>query len=151
MTETWEETQMHSHNKTDRNGFGGFQKSGIIGFEDQDIISQYTRAEAIADGVLIDLTKDFPITKRVYKYPVACTQAVWQIINSTPSEWVVGEVIAVIVASNQNKTKILSESSHLFNVIIENAAPSDRHTLKIVCHPGDDMEPVLTISLPNED
>ena len=142
---------MNSHNKTDSVDFGGFQKSGIIGFEDQDIISQYTRAEAIADGVLIDLTKDFPIVKRVYKFPVAVTAAVWQILNSTPSEWIVGEVIALIIASQNNNTRMLDEGSHLFDVTIENAAPSDRHTFKIVCHPGDDMEPVLTISLPDED
>ena len=142
---------MTSHNKKDNMDIRGLHKSGITGFEDLDLIAQYTRADAISEGVLIDLTKDFPITKRIYKFPVACTQAVWQILNSTPSEWIIGEVIALIVASERDKTIILDESSHLFNVIIENSAPSERHTFKIICHAGDLGEPVLTISLPEED
>ena len=135
---------------TNKLNIGELHKSGNK-FSDTDLISQYTRADALSEGVLIDLSKEFPICKRVYKFPVACTASVWAIINSTPSEWVVGEVIAVIVASERNKTKILDEASHLFEVIIENSAPSDRHTFKIICHPGDNMEPVLTISMPEED
>ena len=142
---------MTSHNKRDNMDNRGLHKSGIIGFTDEDIIYTYTRADAIADGVIIDLSKEFPVCKRVYKFPVCCTQSVWSIINSTPSEWVVGEVIAVIVASNQNKTKIIDETSHLFEVRIENSAPSDRHTMKIICHGDDNGNPCLTIMLPNED
>ncbi len=142
---------MNAQIKTDSIDFGGFPNSGITGFEDFDVIYTYSRADAIADGVLVDLTKDFPVTKRVYKYPVACTATVWAIINSTPSEWVVGEVIAVIVASNQNKTKIIDETTHLFEVTIENAKPCERHTFKIICHGDDNGEPCLTIMMRNED
>jgi hypothetical protein len=152
MTETQEEHQMTEQIKTDKIGFGELHKSGITGlFLDDDIISQYTRADAIAEGVLVDLTKDFPVVKRVYKYPVACTASVWAIINSTTSEWVVAEVIAVVIARNTNKTKIIDETTHLFEVILEGAAPFDRHTFKIICHPGDNGEGVLTIMMPNED
>lgn len=141
---------MNAKTKKDSLHIGELHKSDNK-FLDTDIISQYTRADALAEGILIDLTKDFPITKKIYKFPVACTQAVWAILNSTPSEWIIGEVIALIIASQNNKTKILDEGSHLFEVVIENAAPTERCTFKIVFHPGDDMEPVLTISLPDED
>lgn len=137
--------------KSDRVGFGELHKSGITKFSDTDLIAQYTRADAISEGVLIDLTKDFPITKRVYKFPVAVTQAVWAILNSTPSEWIIGEVIALIVASNTKKIKIIDEASHLFEVVLEGAAPSDRFTFKIICHGDDNGDPCLTISLPEED
>ena len=144
---------MHTQNEIDKKQVSG--EFTILephnGNDDAYIISQYTRAEAIAEGVLVDLTAQFSITKKIYKFPVAVTQTVWAILNSTPSEWIIGEVIALIVASNRNKTKVLDEASHLFEVILEGAAPSDRHIFKIICHAGDLGEPVLTISLPDED
>jgi hypothetical protein len=44
-------------------------------FEDAPVIFQYSRAQAIEDGVLIDLTEWAKETG--FKIPVACTAAVW--------------------------------------------------------------------------
>jgi len=120
-------------------------------FTEDDIISRYTRADAIAEGVLVDISANFPITRRLYKFPVAFTASVWTIIESTGNENLIGEVIAVLVASQRNQIKELDESTMLFQVILENAAPTERLTLKIMCHGGDEGEPVLTVMLPNED
>ena len=43
------------------------------------------------------------------------------------------------------------ETTHLFKVIITGTGRKKIHTLKVVCGPGDDAEPVLTIMLPEED
>ena len=44
-------------------------------FSDMPVIFSYTRAQAIEDGVLIDLTEWAKETG--FRYPVACTTAVW--------------------------------------------------------------------------
>ncbi|KKL70523.1 hypothetical protein LCGC14_2104100, partial [marine sediment metagenome] len=51
------------------------------------VISCYSRAEAIADGVLVDLmqggTKRWmaALCREHYKHPIACTAAVWALIE----------------------------------------------------------------------
>ena len=120
-------------------------------FTEADIISVYTRAEAIADGVLIDLTANYPLTKRLYKFPVACTQAVWAVIESTGHENLFGIVLAVLVASQKNIVEVVDEATRLFEVVLEGAAPTEHCKFKIMCHGGDDCEPVLTVLLPHED
>jgi len=42
-------------------------------FEDADVISVYTRKQAIEDGVLVDVSKG----QRLFKFPVALTRTVW--------------------------------------------------------------------------
>ena len=123
---------------------------------DAPIIFSYTRAQAIDDGVLIDLTEWARETG--FTIPVACTAAMW-------NGWVVPP----------DGTRELGQSERgrahdllwmLWNAIRRSAGsdrltfevmflqPNGRHktvTLKAMCAPGDDGEPVLTILLPNED
>ena len=44
---------------------------------DLPVISEYTRAQAIADGVLVDVTQD--ASKAGFRCPVALTRAVWDL------------------------------------------------------------------------
>ena len=44
-------------------------------FEDADLIQSYTRAEALADGVLVDVTET--AREAGFRVPVALTSAVW--------------------------------------------------------------------------
>ena len=117
-------------------------------FTEEDIISVFTRADAIAEGVLIDLSAN---SRRFYKYPVACTAEVWAAITSTGSENPIGEIVRVLYASIHNHTKMLNETTYLFTVNLENAAPREHWTFKVMCHGGDNAEPVLTIMGINED
>lgn len=45
-------------------------------------ISRYTRAQAIADGVLVDLSRRYPNDTKPFKYPVACTESVWELVKA---------------------------------------------------------------------
>jgi hypothetical protein len=125
-------------------------------FEDAPVIFQYTRAQAIEDGVLIDLTDWAKETG--FKIPVACTAAVWN-----------GYVVPT------DRTRELGQSERgrahdllwmLFNAIRKGGSGDSllfqvmflqtphRHVivkLKSVCGPGDHGEPALTIMLPGED
>lgn len=126
-------------------------------FEDFEVIHTYTRQQAIADGVLVDLTKMCPdVTSQLYKCPVACTAAVWAIVEAAVNNQRYGNDYSGVIwdilwMSQRGIIKRLDDTQHLFQVIITGAGDEKYHTLKIVCHPGDNFEPVLTIMLPHED
>jgi hypothetical protein len=119
-----------------------------------EVISSYSRAQAIDDGVLVDLSGLFPSDTRLYKWPVACTAAVWSLIEKVCLQRGTGELINLGAwvwdlcwMSINAKTKVLSPSEHLFECSIG----SKVHTLKAICGPGDHGEPVITFMLPDED
>ncbi|TGK68746.1 hypothetical protein EHQ27_12685 [Leptospira wolffii] len=129
-------------------------------FEDFEIIDSYTRAEAIKDGGLIDFSNgEFShLVKRIYKYPLAVTAGVWHeirwIVENSKDQVSFENIMEVMLkATILNKTKIIDESSHHFRLYLsipDLPLPSYRD-FKIVCGPGDDAAPVLTILLPEED
>ncbi len=53
-------------------------------FDETDVIFRYTREQAIADGVLLDLTEWARETG--FTVPVACTAAVWNDYIVPPQE-----------------------------------------------------------------
>ncbi len=121
-----------------------------------DVIFSYTRAQAIEDGVLVDLTALAPdVCKQHFKFPVACTAAVYAIIdaavkNKRQANDLKG-VIHDILFMSRRCGRVIDDSTRVFPVIITGAARQRNFTFKIVCGPGDDAEPVMTISLPEED
>ena len=125
-------------------------------FSECDMIFEYTRAQAIADGVLIDLTSCFPSDTRMFKWSLACTSTVWNLIESAASAeevdpalyvWDVAYMAHVAIKSATN-----SGSSELpFEVKMPLTENGTEYKLKLVCGPGDDGSPVLTIMLPMED
>ena len=121
-------------------------------WEGAEIIFSYTRAQAIEDGVLVDLSGPFSIDTRVFKYPVACTSAVWQLVEDAHEEsrQEYGATVWDICFMAVNcQIKQLDPSTVLFRVGIP--LGGKEHTLKIGCGPGDDGKPVMTVMLPYED
>lgn len=130
-------------------------KSGQLGFwDDAPIISSYTRAQAIEDGFLVDLDQ-FDGARGHFKYPLACTAAVWAIIEKAVNnpKWAndYNGVIHDLCWMSKVHAKALDPTTRLFGVIIRGAGRRSNYTFKIVCGPGDTAEPVLTIMLPEED
>lgn len=126
--------------------------SGLFG----PMIFSYTRKQAIEDGVLIDLTEIAPaIQAEHYKYPVALTAAAWAIVQrALENDKVVNDIDGIIhdvLWMSRAAGREVDPSTRLFQVIIAGSGPIDLHTFKIVCGPGDNAEPVLTIMLPDED
>jgi len=126
-------------------------------FSECDIIFSYTRAQAIADGVLVDLSTDFPSDcGRLFKWPLACSAAVWSLIETTSADSEVETALIVwdvaYMALIAIKSAPSSGSSELqFNVMMPLTENSSEKRLKLVCGPGDKGEAVLTIMLPEED
>jgi len=119
-----------------------------------EVISSYSREDAILDGFLCDLTQ-FEVTRQHYKYPVACTTAVWDLIDKADKNKRSYSSIDGILHDMFHMSKVyyreIDETSRYFQMKIVGCGRQKNYTFKMVCGPGDNGEPVLTIMLPNED
>jgi hypothetical protein len=129
-----------------------------------DVIHTYSRAQAIADGVLVDVSE--VAREAGLKFPTAITRAAWD------------DCVAWTRADTNRTGAAQDEQGRLWDVLwmcrvaalsappgpiiqyelhrvpraeryIEGTPPLVR--LKAVCGPGDDPAPVITILLPHED
>ncbi len=136
--------------------------AAVKGFwDDAEIICAYTRAQAIEDGVLVDVSET--AMEAGFVYPVAMTAAAWadcvawgdeDTRRQVPQDefgrlWDVIWMAKVAVKQGKGGTQLLYP---LHRVPRGGKAQKPRLThLKLVCGPGDTPEPVITIMLPDED
>jgi hypothetical protein len=121
------------------------------------VIYSYTRKQALADGVLHDVSK--LASEAGITFPVACTTAVWAMLN--PERMPCGQSFEGrgwdLVWMLRCSIKAGARGSNIrFQVIFGYEGPRGGYkqkltNLKAVCGPGDDAEPVITIMLPEED
>jgi hypothetical protein len=125
-----------------------------------DVISSYSRAQAIDDGVLIDLMQDEQTAKLCrehYKFPIACTATLWQLVQQAISNLkhgndLLGVLHDILWMSRRNKKAISNDGcTWLFQVLISGTGKKDVHTLKLVLGQGDVEAPVLTLMISGED
>jgi hypothetical protein len=125
-------------------------------FDNADLIHRYTRAEAIADGALIDFS---PTAREAsIRYPVALTRAVWERCVAVPPGvvcqdeagrlWDVVWMLRCAIASAPAGS-IVRFALYVRNDNRDCTPPLVR--LKAVCGPGDQGEPVVTVMMPGED
>lgn len=120
------------------------------------VISSYSRAQAIEDGMLVDLSQANG-AKGHFKFPLACTAAVWALIEQAidPANGECNDLAGVLHdicwMSKSPLAYAPDPTTRLFDVILAGVPPKSGHGLKMVCGPGDTPEPVLTIMLPEED
>ncbi len=117
-------------------------------------IHVYTRAQAIADGVLVDLNAAAPdVCRQHYKYPMACTPAVWAMIERAVENGadIPGTVHDLLWMSRVYISRRFDDSAILFECALMNEGDAKVHTFKMICGPGDEGEPVITLMLPDED
>lgn len=124
--------------------------------EPWDIIFQYTRQQAIDDGVLVDVSAT--AREAGFKYPVAVTSRLWH-------EWIVPDQASRAGGQDENGRlwDVLwmlllaikrSESGSELRYQVLFLVDGRRHeevTIKSVCGPGDDLSSCITIMLPDED
>lgn len=122
----------------------------------------YTRAQAIADGVLVDVTPT--AYEAGFKWPVALTHAVWEDCVAWSGEdstkqsyqdqsgrlWDVLFMAYVAIRTRPQAGSVIHYALH--RVPRDGVSTQAQRTeLKIVLSGGDDGEPVLTIMQPHED
>lgn len=130
------------------------------------VISAYTRADALRDGVLVEIPPDL-CREAGFTVPVAVTASVWDLIDpgnldEMPGQSVTGRTwdllwmcgCAARAAQGQHRSTILFRCAFLLSETAPGGVVITAHqtaTLRATCGPGDDGEPVITIMLPGED
>jgi len=128
-------------------------------FDDFDLIHSYTRAEALEDGFLIDVTET--AKEAGIKFPVAVTTELYhRYIKPTKAERHHGQdpegrLWDVLVMFTYNAWNadgpILSYKVSFVKEQPDGSLDNETQELKAVIGPGDTPEPVITIMLPWED
>ena len=132
-----------------------------------EVISSYTRAQALEDGVLVDAG---PMAEEIgFRFPVALTSAVWADCvawtdsdsQKKPFQDQSGRLYDVLfMAAFAIRTSEQSSDRLLYGALLYELyrVPRDGFsteakpvTLKLIIGPGDHGEPVVTILLPEED
>lgn len=125
------------------------------------VVFCYTRAEALADGVLVDVTRE--AREAGFTLPVAITEALWRDINTVPERvrwqdprgrlhdvlWMSG--LAAGRAGRNPKTN--REAVLPVRLVLHtHNNPHGNHVVELALHcgPGDAGEPVLTIGYPED-
>jgi hypothetical protein len=137
------------------------------------VVFTYSRAEALADGTLVDVSA--PAKEAGITFPCAVTRAVWDRYVAVPDGMTgqdeagrLWDVVWMLRASIR-RTNGADEVLYKLHVALPDrgdwqanedlpergsSLSRDTHrlvTLKATCGPGDAAEPVITIMLPNED
>jgi hypothetical protein len=125
-------------------------------FKNADLIHRYTRADALRDGVLIDVSTT--AREAGFKYPVALTAAAWAKCVAVPAGvacpdeagrlWDVLYLLRLAVGRGDGGAEVRF-GVHVRNDNRDRTPPLVR--LKALCGPGDQREPVITVMMPDED
>jgi hypothetical protein len=124
------------------------------------VIYSYTRAQAIEDGVLVDVTET--AKEAGFKLPVAITEALENRLTPTETDQGLGQDYdgrlwdLLWLASFTIRLADRGTDTVHFMVALQEADPknggpqtTDLH-IRAVCSPGDDGEPVITIGFPED-
>ena len=111
-----------------------------------EVIYSYSRAQAVADGVLVDLSQ-FKIVRDHWKLNLCCTDRVWTIIKDAVNQHKKDYDGILHDLSTCAKAKIGPGGDTLVFACI---VGKKTHGFKLHCGPGDTAAPVLTLMLPNE-
>jgi len=125
-----------------------------------EVIHRYTRAQAIEDGELVEVSKSDEAIETGIKYPVALTRAVWDRYVEVP-EGVWGQDpkgrlwdILWLFSRCAKRSSPFPTDRFFFRVHVRNdnrEGTPPTVLLEAVCGPGDEGEPVITVQLPDED
>jgi hypothetical protein len=122
------------------------------------VISVYTRAQAIADGVLADASTGDLAEVSAQHFPsvhVAMTATVFALIEqAVASPKHANDCRGVwhdILHMSRACPVRVWQGGRLFRVIITGTGRKRLHTLKAISHPDETGRPCLTIMLPDED
>jgi hypothetical protein len=125
-------------------------------FEEADLIHRYSRADALRDGVLIDVSAT--AREAGIRWPVALTRAAWERCVSVPPGvacqdeagrlWDVLWMLRCAIGRSDGG-RVVRFALHVRNDNRDRTPPLVR--LKALCGPGDEGEPCITVLLPEED
>ena len=122
----------------------------------ENLIHSYSRAQALDDGFLVDVTET--AKQAGFKYPVALTRTVWNAYVEVPArvegQDEAGRLWDILFMLRHAAHRSDTGSVILFRLHVRNDN-RDRTPplveLKAICGPNDDGNPCITVMLPGED
>ena len=122
-------------------------------FSEEDVISRYSQAQAIEDGVLHLVPNE--ISRVYFKYPVILSDKVFRLIEGAVANQhdltdYRGVVRNLLFACASEARRARGESGLKAKVTIGAAVVKNIHEVLMVCGPGDTPEPTITIMLPED-
>ncbi len=122
-----------------------------------EVISSYSRGQAIEDGELVDVTDT--AREAGFRFPVALTRAAWNAYVEVPRGvrmqdemgrlWDILSMARFAIQRSRQGGDRLVFGVHVRNDNRDRTPPLRQ--LRLVVGPGDTAEPVMTILLPSED
>jgi hypothetical protein len=118
-------------------------------FEEADLIFSYSRAQAIHDGVLVDVSSRAKLLG--YRFPAALTAAVYAAVTADANdERERARRLDLLLVTLRDSIAGASRIGDRLDFVIK--APSlARLSAWALCGPGDTPDPVVTVMLPHED
>ena len=126
------------------------------------VLSTYTRAQAIAEGTLVDVTET--AREAGFTIPVAVTRAVWERLVALPEGyrgfqdeagrlWDVLWMAITYARANRDKDRF-TMCVHVRDIRQDrrdSQRPPRKHFPVVAIGPGDQGEPVITVMFPEDD
>ena len=123
-------------------------------FSDADVISSYSRAQALEDGLLVDVTE--LAKEQGFVWPVAITHALFATIDPSENEKHQGQDftgrlwdVLTMLRNAMRRSKDNIDTVN-FDVLMRTSGAKKLLHLMAVAGPGDDEKPVITIGYPND-
>ena len=125
----------------------------IGAIEDVDVIHSYSRAQAIEDGVLVDVSKT--ATELGIVFPTALTSSAWVDAVAMPpgADWDT-EAIRLRVLLERTICELNNSDERdvrFFLYVPDGPGEGNIVELRALLAPGDDLQPVITLMLASED
>lgn len=124
-------------------------------FDNAELIYSYSRAQAIADGVLVDVTDTSERREAGIRFPVAMTASVYSEYVKVPEgvacQDEAGRLWDILYMFAQNARRSSGREIRFQLYVRNNNRRPKLITLKALVGPGDNHEPVITIMRPEED
>lgn len=135
-----------SMNDTTRETGGGF-------WDGAEVISTYTREQAIEDGELVAIEDE--AREAGFVYPVALTRALFGRIENIPTsrvgiEDIAGRLWDVLWMARCAGRRSTGSTFHFQLLMGAKGTRTRKITLRADCGPGDNGEPVITIGFPED-
>lgn len=120
-----------------------------------EVISSYSRKQAIEDGVLVDITE---LAKEAgFKYPVCITTGVYELtqdaVNKGGKDYlgVLWDILTMLMCNIKSQKESGARIDFTVRIWSKYTGKDALVKMYSTCGPGDNAEPVLTILLPTED
>ena len=125
-------------------------------FGPEDLIDAYTRADAMEDGTLVDVSAT--AREAGIKYPLALTRAVWADVEDVPPskkgvQDAQGRLWDLLWMARHAAANVAhpEEKDRIFFDLVMPIGRKKNYRAKMVLAPGDDGAPVLTVLREDED